>query len=174
MGLLRQACELEDPADGPGLVLLDASGALAGMNDADGRWLEALGGRADGSDLPVEISALAVRLRQLVPGESALPRLRVRTAAGRWAILHASWMNTQHDGTIAVIIEQAAPADVAPMIMLAYGLTKRERTITALVCHGLSTRQIAISAGLQTPGQSPPHQCPTSQNMAQPSAAIAE
>ena len=41
MGLLRQACELEDPADGPGLVLLDASGALAGMNDAAGRWLEA-------------------------------------------------------------------------------------------------------------------------------------
>jgi len=58
-------------------------------------------------------------------------------------VLHASWMNTQHDGTIAVIIEQAAPADVAPMIMLAYGLTDRERTITALVCQGRSTRQIA-------------------------------
>jgi DNA-binding CsgD family transcriptional regulator len=29
------------------------------------------------------------------------------------------------------------------MIMAAYGLTDRERTITALVCQGLPTRQIA-------------------------------
>lgn len=143
MGLLRRACELDDPADGPGLILLDGSGALAGMNDAAGRWLEELGGRSDGRDLPVEIHALAVRLRHPDPGETALPRLRVRTAAGRWAVLHASWMNTQPDGTLAVIIEQAAPAEVAPMIMLAYGLTDRERTITALVCQGRSTRQIA-------------------------------
>ena len=53
--------------DGPGMVMLAADGAVAGMNGAAGRWLEDLGGRADGADLPIEISALAVRLRQLPP-----------------------------------------------------------------------------------------------------------
>ena len=43
---------------------------------------------------------------------------------------------------MAVIIEEAAPAEIAPMIMAAY-VTARERTITALVCQGMSTRQIA-------------------------------
>ena len=42
-----------------------------------------------------------------------------------------------------MIIEAAAPAEMAPMIMLAYGLTDREKIITGFVCQGLSTRQIA-------------------------------
>lgn len=150
MGLLRQACELEHPSEGPGLVLLDAFGALAGMNGAAGRWLEELGGRADGSDLPVEIAALALRPRDLDAREPALPRLRVRTANHRWAVLHASWMSSAIDGAIAIIVEAAAPAEAAPMIMLAYGLTDRERTITGLVCRGLSTRQIAATLQLSS------------------------
>ncbi len=44
------------------------------MNDAAGRWLEDLGGRADGSDLPIEISAVAIRLRHLPAGEPPMPR----------------------------------------------------------------------------------------------------
>jgi len=129
-GLLRQACELEGPADGPGLVLLAADGAVAGMNPAAERWLEELGGRPDGSDLPIEIAALATRLRHLEDREAGLPRLRVRVRSGRWAALHASWLTSQAEETVAVIIEEAAPAEIAPMIMAAYGLTDRERTIT--------------------------------------------
>ena len=123
--------------------MLAADGAVAGMNDAAGQWLEDLGGHADGSDLPIEISALAVRLRHLPPTEPAMPRLQVRTRSGRWAVLHASWMTSQAEKVVTVIIQEAAPADVAPLIMAAYGLTDRERTISALVCQGMSTRQIA-------------------------------
>jgi DNA-binding CsgD family transcriptional regulator len=148
MGLLRQACELEEPADGPGLVLLAADGALAGTNPAAERWLEELGGRPDGSDLPIEIAALATRLRHLDSREAGLPRLRVRLRSGRWAALHASWLTSQAEETVAVIIEEAAPAEIAPMIMTAYGLTDRERTVTALVCQGLPTRQIAAQLHL--------------------------
>jgi DNA-binding CsgD family transcriptional regulator len=150
MGLLRQACDLETAADAPGLVLLAADGAVTEMNQSAGRWLEELGGHADGSDLPIEIPALATRLRQLRDLEPALPRLRVRTRSGRWAVLHASWMNSHAEETIAVIVEEAAPADVAPVIMAAYGLTDREKTITALVCQGLPTRQIAGRLHLTT------------------------
>jgi DNA-binding CsgD family transcriptional regulator len=150
MGLLRQACALEDAAVGPGLVILGADGAVAGMNDAAGRWLEDLGGRADGSDLPIEISALATRLRHLDASAPAMPRLRVRARTGRWAILHASWMNSHGDKAVAVILEEAAPAEVAPVIMSAYGLTDREKTICGLVCQGLPTRQIADRLHLTT------------------------
>jgi DNA-binding CsgD family transcriptional regulator len=150
MGLLRQACDLELPADGPGLVLLAPDGEIAGMNESAGRWLADLGGQDDGSDLPIEIAALATRLRHLSADEPSMPRLRVRTKSGRWATLHASWMNSSAGGTVAVIVEEAAAADVAPMIMAAYGLTERERTTTGLVCQGLSTRQIAEHMHLTT------------------------
>jgi DNA-binding CsgD family transcriptional regulator len=150
IGLLRQACDLPDTADGPGLVMLATDGAVTGMNDAAGRWLEDLGGRADGSDLPIEISALAVRLRRLPATEPAMPRLRVRTRSGRWAVLHASWMNSRASSAITVIIDKAAPAQIAPLIMTAYGLTDREKTISALVCQGMSTRQISARLHLTT------------------------
>jgi DNA-binding CsgD family transcriptional regulator len=143
MGLLRQACDLEQASDGPGLVIIGTDGAVAGMNNAAGRWLTDLGGREDGSDLPIEIVALATRLRHLDAAEPALPRLRVRARSGRWAVLHASWMSTHSERAIAVILQEAAPAEVAPMIMTAYGFTDRERTICGLVCQGLATRQIA-------------------------------
>jgi DNA-binding CsgD family transcriptional regulator len=142
-GLLLRACELEGPASGPGLILLAADGGIAGTNQAAGPWLEELGGDPAGSDLPVEIRALATMLRRLDPTEPAMPRLQVRAKSGRWAVLHASWMNYQDGKAIAVVVEEAAPAEVAPVIMTAYGLTARERRITALVCQGLSTRQIA-------------------------------
>jgi DNA-binding CsgD family transcriptional regulator len=143
MGLLRQACQLDEASGGPGLVMLAADGTVAGLNDAAGHWLEDLGGKANGSDLPIEISAVAIRLRHLSPTEPAMPRLQVRTRSGRWAVLHASWMNAPSERLITVIVQEAAPADVAPLIMAAYGLTERERTISALVCQGMSTRQIA-------------------------------
>jgi DNA-binding CsgD family transcriptional regulator len=143
IGLLRQACYTDNGPSGPGLVTLAADGAVASLNDAAGQWLEDLGGRADGSDLPIEISAIALRLRHLAPTEPAMPRLQARTRSGRWAVLHASWMNAPAERLITVIIQQAAPTEVAPLIMAAYGLTDRERTISALVCQGMSTRQIA-------------------------------
>jgi DNA-binding CsgD family transcriptional regulator len=143
MGLLRQACHPSYGPSGPGLVLLAADGAVAGLNDAAREWLEDLGGHADGSDLPIEISALAVRLRDLPAADAAMPRLKVRTGSGRWASLDASWLTAPAEKLITVIVQDAAPAEVAPLIMAAYGLTDRERTISALVCQGMSTRQIA-------------------------------
>src|SRR5260370_37368985 len=62
MGLLRQACQPDEGHCGPGLVMLAADGAVAGLNDAAGQWLEDLGGQADRPALPIEISAVAVRI----------------------------------------------------------------------------------------------------------------
>jgi DNA-binding CsgD family transcriptional regulator len=43
----------------------------------------------------------------------------------------------------AVIIEEPSPAELAPVLMMAYGLTKQEQALTGLVCRGLSTNEIA-------------------------------
>ena len=79
-----------------------------------------------------------------------MPRLRVQTKTGRWATLHASWMSSPTGDRVAVIVEEASAAEVAPMIMAAYGLSERERTTTGLVCQGLSTKQIAEHMHLTT------------------------
>ena len=81
--------------------------------------------------------------------------MRVRTLAGRWAVLHASWLNEAADradaaGQIAVIIEPATPIEVAEVIMEAYGLTERERTVTKLICQGHSTAHIATQLWITT------------------------
>lgn len=142
-GLLLQATAVSALPDGPGVVLVGADGELRGMNAAAGAWLEDLGGEANGTGLPVEVSELAVRLGHLPGSRPGPARLQVRTHSGRWATMHASWMSSEDTETMAVIIEAATPAEVAPTMMTGYGLTRREQAVTRLVCQGLSTRQIA-------------------------------
>jgi DNA-binding CsgD family transcriptional regulator len=142
LGLLRESGALDGPAGGPGLVLLSVDGSVVGLNDCAGEWLRELGGSEDGSSLPVEVTALAAALQRLGGAEQPAPRMQARTLSGRWATLHASWLAAA-DRTVAVIIEAAGAAEVAPTIMAAYGLTQRETAVTVLVCRGLTTRQIA-------------------------------
>jgi DNA-binding CsgD family transcriptional regulator len=47
-----------------------------------------------------------------------------------------------------VIIEEARPAEIAPLIMDGYGLSPREAEVTSLVLQGLSTSEIAAKAFL--------------------------
>lgn len=93
--------------------------------------------------VPIEVQAVAASLRSTRTSDASTPRLRVRTMAGRWAVLHASWMHVSGEDAIAVIIEAAMPTEVASVIMLAYGLTNQERVVTGLVSRGLSTAEIA-------------------------------
>jgi DNA-binding CsgD family transcriptional regulator len=137
-------------SDAPGLVVLDQAGELVTATAAARAWFADLGHDArTARPVPAEVSTVAGLLRRSRETDRArqgvVPRLRVRTRAGHWAVLHASWLELAQDepARIAVIIEAAAPAEVAAVIMLAYGLTERERTVTGLVCQGYSTRQIA-------------------------------
>lgn len=41
-----------------------------------------------------------------------------------------------------MIIEEPSPAELAPVLMMAYGLTNQEQALTQLVCRGLSTREL--------------------------------
>ena len=46
------------------------------------------------------------------------------------------------DSSVAVLIEEAQPPELAPLIADAYGLTDRERRVTELVAKGFSTNDI--------------------------------
>ena len=143
-GMLAASVEACDPADAPGLVVFGGDGSFVSTTTAGRRWLDALGHPdPERSGVPAEIQALAVRLGQAATVGAPLPRLRMRTPAGRWAVLHASHLPVENTDAIAVIIDEPSPSELAPVLMMAYGLTNQERTVTGLVCRGLATREIA-------------------------------
>jgi DNA-binding CsgD family transcriptional regulator len=143
-GILVASTELLDVADAPGLVVVAPDGALASITEAGERWLAELGHPQPARrGLPIEVHALAATAQRSAPRGTELPRLTLRTRAGRWAVLHASRLPTAGTDAVAVIIEEPSPAELAPVLMMAYGLTKQEQTVTRLVCRGLSTRAIA-------------------------------
>jgi DNA-binding CsgD family transcriptional regulator len=141
LGMLVQGIASAELAHTPGLILMAPDGSVIAKNAAADRWLEELGVRGTAA-IPIEMHALAARLRALDPAAS-VPQLRVRTPAGRWAILHASWMPSRGGDAVALIIQEATADQTAPVVMSAYGLTEQERTISGLVFHGLSTRAIS-------------------------------
>jgi DNA-binding CsgD family transcriptional regulator len=140
--LLLGAVVTTDLEDAPGLVVVSSDGSTLSTSPPADRWLDELG--ASGQGLPHEIEVLVASVRHTAPTGLSAGRLHVRTRAGRWAVIHAYPMpQLGDDGAIAVIIEQAVPAQVAPIVMLAYGLTEQERTVTGLTCRGYSTQEIA-------------------------------
>lgn len=143
-GLLVSSVDLPDVADSPGLVVLAPDGSIVSTTAAGERWLDELGHpEPDRRGAPVEVQALAARLEGAGPADAELPRLRVRTRAGRWAVLHASRLPAHGRQAVAVIIEEPSPQELAPVVMMAYGLTGREQVLTRLVCCGLSTAELA-------------------------------
>jgi DNA-binding CsgD family transcriptional regulator len=143
-GLLAASVEACDPADAPGLVVLAADGSFVSTTAAGRRWLDALGHPdPERFGVAVEIRALAAHLARPADAGDPPPRLRMQTRAGGWALLHASHLRTADGDAIAVIIDEPSPSELAPVLMMAYGLTEREETVTELVCRGLRTREIA-------------------------------
>ncbi len=144
---LRRAALLGGAADddaGPGLLVLAPDYSLATANQAGLRWLDELGAET-GGQLPVALRGVAVRAREIAQGErtdgtGAWARIRTRT--GRWAIVQGSLLGDGPDAQVAVLLETARPAELAPLIADAYGLTDRERRVTELVAQGYPTNVI--------------------------------
>jgi DNA-binding CsgD family transcriptional regulator len=136
--------------DEPGLLLLTEDLSVVAITPAAERWLAELGEADWPSKLPLPyvVSAVAGRMLALERGLDAqpdlVPRVRLRTASGHWLVLHASRLSGPGaQGQIAVIFEVARPAEVAPLIVEAYDLSKRESEILQSVVRGLSTTEIA-------------------------------
>jgi DNA-binding CsgD family transcriptional regulator len=136
--------------DGPGLLLLGDDLSLVAITPAAEGWLAevAQSDWPSSLELPDAVYAVAARLLALERGGHTpldlMPRIRLRAASGRWLVLHASRLRAaETEAQIAVILEEARPSEIAPLIVDAYGLTKREGEITKLVLRGLSTAEVS-------------------------------
>jgi DNA-binding CsgD family transcriptional regulator len=136
-----------------GLLVLEVDDRVSMSNRAANRWLDELGtgGRA-GTRLPLVIPAVARQTRALCGQEaSAAPSptairpatARARTQSGQWLIVRGSLLGDGPESPVAVMLEAARPAEMAPLMVDVYGFTDSERRVTELVAQGLSTRQIA-------------------------------
>jgi DNA-binding CsgD family transcriptional regulator len=147
--LVGEASDPEGP-DAPGLVVLREDWSVESLTPGVERWLSELPtGDWDGQEqLPASVLAVAGRALRTaegddVAGEVALARVLSRD--GRWLVLHGAALVAGGERRVAVIVEPANRARIAPLLMAAYGLTEREQDVTRLVLSGDSTAQIADS-----------------------------
>ncbi|HEV2461812.1 MAG TPA: helix-turn-helix transcriptional regulator, partial [Ktedonobacterales bacterium] len=74
------------------------------------------------------------------------PKVRLHTRSGHWLVLYASRLTgSGSQAQISVVFEIARPAEIAPLLMQAYQLTKREGEIAQCALRGWSTTAIAAN-----------------------------
>ena len=146
--LVGEATDPEGP-DAPGLVILgerwEVESATPGV---ERRLAELPDGDPDAGRLPSAVLSVAARATEAAGGTAAV--VRVRTRGGSWVVLHGAPLTSGGGRRVAVIIEPARPARIAPLLMAAYGLTDREREVTSLVLQGASTVEVAEALTVST------------------------
>ncbi|HWJ52101.1 MAG TPA: LuxR C-terminal-related transcriptional regulator [Propionibacteriaceae bacterium] len=144
--LVGEATDPEGP-NAPGLLVLSDDGEVESATPGVERWLAALpDGDPQAGKLPSAVLAVAGQALRTAehpdqPGEVAVSRVLSRS--GTWVLLHGASLVSGGPRRVAVIVEPAHPARIAPLLMSAYGLTEREQEVTRLVLQGSSTAEIA-------------------------------
>ena len=146
-GLLLGEASDPDTPEAPGLIVLSGTFEVESLTPGVERWIDDLpDGAFDAGRLPSSVLAVAGQALRSAegrndPGEVALAR--VLTDSGRWVVLHGTTLVSGGANRVAVIVEPAHPARIAPLLMAAYELTEREQDVTRLVLQGESTAAIA-------------------------------
>ncbi|MDR0342739.1 MAG: helix-turn-helix transcriptional regulator [Nocardiopsaceae bacterium] len=137
--------------DGPGVMVFGQDGALVSADEQASAWLAELPHDQDlpsdlGVPVPMWMLATVFRARAVAGGRGdGTARARVRTRRGLWLVCHASSLR-EAEGclrSIAVVIEPAKAAEIAPIVGQAYDLTDREQQITRLIARGAGTAEIS-------------------------------
>ncbi len=150
-GLVVSAAAAVDDgaAAGPAVLVIGADDAVRQVTPAAAARLAELAGTG-GEALPLALLSIVAAARAFGAGRTAsAPRVRVRTRAGRWFVVHAAPLaaapGVAHGAPasdVVVTIEPARPSEVVPLLTAAYGLTQRENDVVRLVLQGASTAEI--------------------------------
>lgn len=141
LALLRAAATRPQAvADPPGILRVGVGGAVEPMTEPARRWLD-LGGQ------PLVTAANAVAAAARGHQEWAGATSRLSLPSGPMLSLHAA-RTAGDDADIAVIVDAARPAQVAAMLVDAYGLTPRQRDVLGLLLLGRSMTRIARELGI--------------------------
>jgi DNA-binding CsgD family transcriptional regulator len=143
------------PADAPGVVLLDAAGAIAGATEMARHWLQRLDDPRPPNRPPLAVASVALHARARDRDWSAdrpmVPsRLRVRARSGEWLVLDGAACRDPAvpEGWVAVMVRPASPGDILSLAARRYDLSPREQAVVRHVLQGLSTRQIGATLGI--------------------------
>ena len=112
------------------------------------RWIDRLGmpGPNRAEPLPPPVYVLATHVAASPERRPARARVRAGGRAdGTWVVVRAAPLTTgsQAAAGYAVTLEAASADDLAPLLMRAWRLTRREREVARLVIDGLPTEDIA-------------------------------
>ena len=138
-------------SDGPGVLVAAEDGTLVATTTAGERWLWELDDDSSHGRPSIVVQTMLAQLAGNPTDDppTMTPTLRLRTRSGRWATVHASPIaGLGEGGHVAVVIELAKPAEIAPIILLAHGLTRREGQVAQLAIQGKTNKRVAHELGI--------------------------
>ncbi|GAA0610798.1 LuxR family transcriptional regulator [Kribbella sandramycini] len=139
--LIASQLARSQPTQGAAVLIVDAANQVVSATDAAEERIAELGGHL-WSQLPTPVLVVVSAARGRQP---SLPQVRLRARNGQWVSVHAAPVRGPNGRTsdIAVTIENAGAAAIIPLVVAAYGLTERERTVVQQVLTGASTAEMA-------------------------------
>ena len=124
--------------------MLEPDGTLRTSTASGTYWLEQLADldRPRAQRLPTVVAGVVKALGSPTDRGTSLIRARTRSPRGQWLTVHAAQLDDLQ-GSVAVIVEPTHPAELAPLLIAAYGLTSREAQVARALLVGQPRKAIA-------------------------------